>query len=321
MSKSPFVIGPRDIQEAGERIVGHVYRTPVVPCEVVSQQLGCEVHFKAESLQYAGAFKARGAMNAVLALEEDTAAKGVVTHSSGNHAAALARAAVRRGIPAHVVMPRNSARIKIQAVQSYGVEPVFCEPTAESRQATAERVREQTGSTLIHPYNDPAVMAGQGTVALELLQQLTDVDFILAPVGGGGLLSGVLMWVKSQQPHVKIIAAEPELADDAARSLRSGQIEMPTRYDTIADGLRTPLGSYTFPIIHELLDDILLVGESAIREAMRTLAQEARLVVEPSGAVTLAALTAAIASGDRRFEQKKVVAVVSGGNFDSGDGH
>ncbi|MBG89835.1 MAG: serine dehydratase [Verrucomicrobiales bacterium] len=307
-----LAISLADINAAAERIAAHVIRTPSIYCESLSKQLGCKLYFKAENLQYIGAFKARGAMNAVLSLDEESAAKGVVTHSSGNHAAALARAASIREIPAHVVMPHNSAPNKIERVQSFGVNPVFSEPDAASREETCKRVQSETGATFTHPYDNPFVMAGQGTVGLEILQQVEKPDVIIAPVGGGGLLSGVLTAVKESEPNVEVIAAEPEWADDADRSLKSGQIEQPTRYDTVADGLRTPLGELTFPIIKHHLNDLLLVGEASIRSAVRTLASEAHLIAEPSGAVTLAA----ILNSPERFRNKTVVAIVSGGNLD-----
>lgn len=310
-----FKIGLVDIQSAALRIQPFVLKTPTVFSERVSNQFGCCLNFKAENLQHIGAFKARGATNAVMQLDEHTAARGVVTHSSGNHAAALARAAKLRSIPAYVVMPKNSALNKINAVRSYGVEPVFCEPTAQSRAETAERLRNETGATLVHPYDYPPVMAGQGTVGIEIIEQLPNVDAIIAPVGGGGLLSGVLIAVKTLRPEVAVYAAEPQWADDAARSLQSGKIEMPTRYDTVADGLRTPLGQNTFPIIRELLDDIILVSEESILTATRTLSEIVHLVAEPSGAVTLAAMM----TSAERFAGKTVAAIVSGGNLDFGD--
>lgn len=307
-----FAITRHDVEVAAARIAPHALRTPLVHVERISKRLECDVYFKAENLQHIGAFKARGATNAILQLPEDVAGRGVVTHSSGNHAAAIARAATIRGIPAHVVMPSNSAKNKIEAVRRYGVDPVFCEPTAESREQTAAALQTETGATLVHPYDYPPVMAGQGTVGTEILEQLPGVESVIVPVGGGGLLSGLLVAIKAARPDVQVIAAEPEHADDAARSLRSGKIEMPTRYDTVADGLRTPLGENTFPIIRSLVDDILLVSEDSIRRATRVLLEEAHLVAEPSGAVTLAALTMA----SSRFEGQAVAAVISGGNVD-----
>jgi threonine dehydratase len=307
-----FAISINDVRAAQKRIARYSLRTPLVFSEPLSREHGCRIHFKAENLQCVGAFKARGAANAVMLLSDAAAARGVVTHSSGNHAAALARAAGLRSIPAFVVMPGNSARNKIAAVRSYGVEPVFCEPTAESRAETAESLRRQTGATMIHPYDDPTVMAGQGTVGLEVLEQLPDVDAIFVPVGGGGLLAGILTAVKALHPAVKVIAAEPELADDTARSLRSGRREMPARYDSVADGLRTSVGELTFPIIRSLLDDIVLVSEQSIIEATRAIAQRAHLIAEPSGAVAFAALTQTA----KRFAGQSVAVVISGGNLD-----
>lgn len=314
VNDSNLAINLDDIRDAAKRIEPYVIRTPTLHCEIISKELGCNVYFKAENLQHIGAFKARGATNAVMKLDDELAARGVVTHSSGNHAAALARAAKLRGIPAYIVMPHNSASNKITAVRSFGVDPVFCEPTAESRAATAESLRRQTGATLVHPYDDPPVMAGQGTVGLEVIDQLAKLDVVMVPVGGGGLLSGVLTAVKAIRPEVRVFAAEPRMADDAARSLASGQIERPTRYDTIADGLRTPLGERTFPVIQSLLDDIFLVSERSIRTSMRTLAESAHLVVEPSGAVALAALNQVA----DRFHGQTVAVVLTGGNLDFG---
>jgi threonine dehydratase len=311
-ANATFAIAIDDIRDAAHRIAPYVLRTPSISSEYVSYQLGCQVHLKAESLQHIGAFKARGATNAVMLLTDEMAAHGVVTHSSGNHAAALARAASLRRIPAHIVMPDNSAKNKIAAVRAYGVEPVFCAPNAQSRFETAERLRIETGATLVHPYDYAPVMAGQGTVGLELLEQVNNLDAVIVPVGGGGLLSGVLMAIKSQSPNIRVIAAEPEWADDASRSLQSGRIEMPTRYDSIADGLRTPLGQLPFAIIRELIDDVILVSEEAIRSAMRSLAEKVHLIVEPSGAVAFAALNTKRDS----FAGKNVAVVLSGGNLD-----
>jgi len=308
----PFAIGLADVESAALRISGRCLITPAVQSEALSQLLGCRLSLKAECLQHIGAFKARGATNAVFSLDDTAASRGVVTHSSGNHAAALARAAALRGIQAHVVMPHNSITFKLEQVRSFGLEPVLCEPDAESRAATCARLQERTGATFIHPYNHPLVMAGQGTVGLEILDQVPDVEVVVVPVGGGGLLSGILTAIKSRRPEVEVIAAEPEWADDAARSLESGKIEMPQRYDTVADGLRTPLGELTFPIIRELVDGILLVSEAAIQESVKTMQQHVSLVAEPSGAVAFAA----IATQPERFQGKRVVAVVSGGNVD-----
>ena len=307
-----FAIDLAAIQAAATRIANQVIKTPVVSVPLIDVESGAEFFFKCENLQHIGAFKARGACNAVACLDEKQAAAGVVTHSSGNHAAALARAAALRGIAAHIVMPRNSASVKIDAVRGYGVEPTFCEPNAESRQETADEVAAKTGATFVHPFNNANVMAGQGTVALELLQQADRLDAIVVPVGGGGLLAGTLVAVKSINPRIKVYAAEPEWADDAFRSMKSGKIESPERYDSIADGLRTPLGTLAFPIVHQLVDGILLASERAIESATRTLILRGKLVVEPSGAVPLAA----ILQNRNLFSGTRVGVIISGGNID-----
>jgi threonine dehydratase len=303
-----------DVRAAADRISPHVLRTPLVACERLSRRFGCDVRLKAENLQHGGAFKARGATHAVLRLGARQAERGVVTHSSGNHAAALARAAAIRGIPAHVVMPENASPIKIAAVRRYGVEPTFCPPTSADREAAATALQQRTGGTLIHPFDAPPIIAGQGTVGLEMLEQCDQLDTILAPVGGGGLLGGMLIAVKALRPSIEVIAVEPAWADDTARSLKSGTRQPATRYDTVADGLRTEVGQHTFPIIRRLVDDLILVAEDAIGRATRRLAEEAHLVAEPSGAVALAALE----STPERFNGRTVGIVISGGNLDFG---
>lgn len=308
-----FCITADDVRAAAVRIRDSIIRTPVVTSQLIDEVVRAEVFFKCENLQHIGAFKARGACNAVFCLTVEEGAAGVVTHSSGNHAAALARAAALRGIKAHIVMPHNSAAVKISAVRRFGVEPTFCEPTAEARQATAERVMQETGATFVHPYNDACVIAGQGTAAVELFEDAVDLDTVIIPVGGGGLLSGSLVALKDLNPDIKVFAAEPKWADDAFRSIVSSQIEAPTRYDTIADGLRTPLGSLTFPIIRGLVDEILTVDEETIRRATVSMLQLGKLLVEPSGAVPLAALMV----NGARFEGQRVGVIVSGGNIDS----
>lgn len=307
-----FAISRNDVCAAAERLSDKILHTPCLLNERLSQQYGCHVYFKAESLQHVGAFKARGALNAVLQLTETEAAAGVVTHSSGNHATALARAATLRGIRAHIVMPENAPRNKIEAVRGYGIEPIFCEPTVNAREAAAADIQRQHGAVLIHPFDHPAVMAGQGTVGLEIQQQVPSVDAVICPVGGGGLLSGILTAFSNTQTPV--FAAEPAWADDTYRSLRSGQIEPPLRYDSIADGLRTSLGRYTFPIIQSRVQEVLLVSEDAIRRALRSICETAKLVCEPSGAVGFAVMD----QYRERFAGKTVVFVVTGGNLDMG---
>lgn len=307
-----FAITLTSIRKAEKRIHDHVVRTPVIQSLVIDKALGMQVFFKCENQQHVGAFKSRGACNAVFSLSEDEAAAGVVAHSSGNHAAALARAAQLRDIAAHIVMPHDSATVKINAVRGYGVEPTFCEPDSDSRQAAADKVLEETGATFVHPFNDERVIAGQGTAALELLDEISDLDAIIVPVGGGGLLSGTLIAAKSMNPSIKVYAAEPEWADDAFRSIQSGTIESPVRHDTVADGLRTCLGTLTFPIVQKLVDEILLVNEKEIGAATLAMMFQARVVAEPSGAVPLAA----IMRNKDRFAGQRIGIIVSGGNLD-----
>lgn len=283
----------------------------MISLERLNEQFDARLFLKCENLQHAGAFKSRGACNSVFSLDDSQLQQGVVTHSSGNHAAALARAAQIRGTKAHIVMPHNSSPLKIANVRSYGCEPIFCEPDEVSRQETADRIQRETGAIFIHPYDNPNVIAGQGTAAIELLEQASNLDVILVPVGGGGLLSGTLIAVKSIRPDIQVFGVEPQLADDAWRSLQSGKIEKPTRYDTIADGMRTPLGENTFPIIQQYVDEILLVSEEEIRRATRLLLTESKIVVEFSGATPLAAMIA----HQSRFRGKNVGMILSGGNL------
>ncbi len=301
-----------DIRTAHARIQDKINRTPVMTSESLDAMAGARLYFKCENLQKVGAFKARGATNAVFSLAEDEALRGVATHSSGNHAAALARAAKLRGIPAYIVMPSNAPKVKQASVSRYGGKIIFCEPTLEAREAAAARIVEETGATLIHPYNDLRVMAGQGTSALELLEEVPDLDLILCPVGGGGNLSGMAVAAKGIKPGIRVVGVEPKGADDASRSFRSGHIEPMTNPKTIADGLRTSLGDKTFPEIRRHVDDIVTVSEDAIVKAMRTLWEVMKLVVEPSGAVSYAALV----EGQLDARGKKVGLLLSGGNVD-----
>ena len=304
-----------DIRAAARRIEPHIHRTPVLTCQAIDEAAGCEVFLKCENLQKVGAFKARGASNAVFSLTDAQASQGVVTHSSGNHAQALAWAAARRGIPAHIVMPTNAPMVKKKAVLGYGGIVHDCEPTLQSRLKTCQRVAQETGGTVIPPYDDDRVIAGQGTIALELLGQVPDLDAIVIPVGGGGMIAGIAICAKALSPRLEIIGAEPELVDDAARSRASGRIEPhtgdPTR--TIADGLRTTLGERTFPVIQELVDDIITVPESAIREGLRLVMERAKLVIEPSAAVGIAAVRS---DSLRSKGYRRIGVVLCGGNLD-----
>jgi len=303
------------IRAARARIGNYVHRTPVMTSATLDARAGAKLFFKCENLQKTGAFKARGAANAVLALSDNEARHGVVTHSSGNHAAALARAAKLRGIPAYIVMPANSPRAKQAAVRRYGGDIVFCEPTLQAREQTAQEVTERTGAAFIHPYNDLRVMAGQGTTALELLEDAPDVDLILCPVGGGGQLSGIAVAAKSLKPSIRIIGVEPAGADDAQRSFRAGHIIPCVHPNTIADGLRTSLGALPFAEIQRHVDDIVTVSDAALVQAMRLIWEVMKLVVEPSGAVAYAAL------GEGRIDPlpARIAVILSGGNLDLDD--
>jgi len=305
-----------DIQNAARRLAGVAHRTPVMTCRTIDDLAGCRVFFKCEHLQKVGAFKFRGAFNAVSQLSNEQAAQGVVTHSSGNHAQALALAARMRGIPAYIVMPRTSSPVKRAAVEGYGAEVVLCEPNQIARESTAAEIEARTGATFIHPYNNLAVMAGQGTATLELYDQARelgcDLDALIAPVGGGGLLSGTCIAAKGLCPMLRVFAAEPLGADDAARSLAAGEFIPQTGPQTIADGLLTSLGDQTWPIIQQHVEAIITVSDQQIVQAMRLLWERAKLLVEPSSAVVLAAIL------DPRFRQRPPVnaigAVLSGGN-------
>lgn len=282
----------------------------------LDELLGMRLFFKCENLQKAGAFKSRGACNAVFSLSEEKAANGVITHSSGNHAGALARAASIRGIPAYIVMPQNAPAVKIAAVKNYGGQITFCEPTQADREATAERLQQETGAAMINPYNDVRIIAGQGTAAVELLEEVSDLKAVIAPVGGGGLLSGTAIAAKSLEPGIKVFGAEPERLNDSYQSLKTGMIQPATGAESLADGLKTSLGSLTFPIIRERVDEILLVDEATIVEAMRIVFERMKQVVEPSGVVPLAAIMHNQSRFQAEFEGKKVGVIVSGGNVD-----
>ena len=296
---------------AHERIRPYIHRTPVLTSSPLDEASGAKLFFKCENLQKVGAFKARGATNAVFALDDATAKRGVATHSSGNHGTALARAAKLRGIPAHIVMPKNSAKVKVRAVESYGSHVVFCEPTQQAREAVCADVIARTGATLIHSFENEDVMAGQGTAAVELLEEVA-VDLVMCPVGGGGLLAGTAVAAKSMRPKIKVIAVEPANADDAAQSFRAGKRIVTEKKFTIADGLRTNVGKSTFPIIQRYVDDITTVSEEGIVSAMRTIWETMKIIIEPSAAVPYAAIIELkIDIGPNR-----VGIILTGGNVD-----
>jgi threonine dehydratase/serine racemase len=302
------------IRAAQRRIDPFIRRTPVLTSATLDAMSGRRLWFKCELFQRTGSFKFRGATNAVRVLDDNTAAGGVVTHSSGNHAQALALAARMRGIDAHIVMPSNSAEIKKAAVRDYGGRIVECELTIASREAAAARVIAETGGTMIPPYNHPDVIAGQGTVALELLDECPQLDAIVVPLGGGGMISGIAIAAKALKPSIRIIGAEPELAGDAALSKRAGSIQPQMPPVTIADGLRGTLGPLTFPVVRDLVDEIVLVSEADIAAHMRLVWERMKLTIEPSAAVGVA-----VACSDWMRKQKDhadVGVVLCGGNVD-----
>jgi threonine dehydratase len=301
-----------DIRAAAERIKPYAHRTPVLTCESLNQKVGARVFLKCENLQKVGAFKFRGACNAVYSLTDEEAARGVCTHSSGNHAQALALAAKMRGVPAYIVMPNNAPAVKKNAVAGYGGSITFCEPTLEARENTLDSIRIETGATLVHPYNDERVIAGQGTAALELLEDVPDLDVIITPVGGGGLLSGTAIAATSIKKGIRVIAGEPEMADDAFRSMREGVIIPSLNPKTVADGLLTSLGSLAFPIIQQRVEQIVTVSEAGIVETMKYIWERAKIVIEPSSAVAAGVLW------ERKIDLSglKVGVILSGGNVD-----
>jgi threonine dehydratase len=304
------------IRAAQRRIDPFIRRTPVLTSATLDEMSGRRLWFKCELLQKTGSFKFRGATNAVRMLDDAAAAKGVVTHSSGNHAQALALAAKMRGIPAHVVMPSNSAEIKKTAVRGYGAHIVECEPTLEARESTAARVIAETGGAMVPPFNHPNVIAGQGTIALELLDECPQLDAIVVPLGGGGLISGIAIAAKALKPSIKIIGAEPELAGDGAASKREGSIQPAMKPVTIADGLRTSLGPLTFPVVRDLVDEIVLVSEADIAAYMRIVWERMKITIEPSAAVGVAVACSAWMRQRNNADMQDVGVVLCGGNVD-----
>ncbi|MEM8680017.1 MAG: pyridoxal-phosphate dependent enzyme [Planctomycetota bacterium] len=299
------------VLEAARRLRGVVHRTPVMTCEAIDRRANCRLFFKCENLQKVGAFKYRGASHALLTMEDADADRGVVTHSSGNHAQALALAGVRREIPTTIVMPTTAPAVKRAAVAEYGATIVDCEPTLEARETTAAEIVGRTGATFVHPYDNERVIEGQGTATLELLEEVEDLDTVVIPVGGGGLLAGGCLVCHGGERTIRVLAAEPAGADDAARSFQAGERLLQTDPNTIADGLLTSLGERNWPIIRDHVEQVVTVSDDEIVAAMRLLWERAKLVVEPSGAVPLAAvLKGTWPPGSR------VGVILSGGNVD-----
>ncbi len=301
-----------DMLVAHERIKPHIHRTPVLTSSYLNDLTGAELFFKCENLQKAGAFKARGASNAVFGLTEVQAARGVATHSSGNHGTCLAYAAGRRGIPCTVVMPRTAPQAKKDAVRGYGGRVVECEPSTSSREAVFAEVVAETGAEFVHPYNDARVIAGQGTCSKELIEQIGDLQVVVAPIGGGGMVSGTCLTLSNLAPGIKIYAAEPEQADDAARSFRAGHIIADDAPETVADGLKVPLKDLTWHFVKSGVTDILTASEAEIVEAMKLIWKRMKIVMEPSSAVPLAT----ILKNPQIFAGQRVGVIVTGGNVD-----
>ena len=301
-----------DIQTAYIRIHKHIHRTPVLKAESVNALTGAVLYFKCENFQKAGAFKYRGAANAVLSLTEEEARHGVATHSSGNHAAALALAAQKKGIRCYVAMPRTAPAVKIEAVKGYGAGITFCEPTLESREEVLAGILKDTGATFIHPFNSFPVICGQGTAALEFLEDEPDLEMMLVPVGGGGILSGSVIAAKSIHPDITVYGCEPRNADDACRSFHTGQLQLSVNPRTLADGLLTSLSPLTFEIIRHRVDDIFTVSEESIVLAMLMIWQRMKIIVEPSSAVALAV----VLENPELFRGKRTGIILTGGNAD-----
>ena len=300
------------IIDASQRIAPHIHNTPVLTSAYLNERFGANLFFKCENFQKVGAFKSRGAVNAVFSLDDETAKRGVATHSSGNHAQALARAAALRNIPAFIVMPETAPKVKVAAVKGYGGQITFCKPTLEAREETLHEIVAKTGALEIHPYDNLKVIAGQATVVKELVENQPGLDLILCPVGGGGLLSGSALSARFFSPDTQVIACEPVGADDAYRSFHSGKFVPSIEPKTIADGLLTSLGNYTFPIIKEFVSDIVTVEEATIVEAMRLVYERMKIIIEPSSAVPLAALL----ENKVDVAGKRVGIIISGGNVD-----
>lgn len=301
-----------DVKAAAERIKPYANKTPVLTSKSINEIVNSEIFFKCENFQKVGAFKFRGACNSVLSLDDEEAARGVATHSSGNHAQALALAAKMRGIPAYIVMPSNSPQVKKDAVAGYGAEITFCEPTLQAREETLDAVVSRTNAKFIHPYDYEMVIAGQGTAAMELIEEAPELDYIIVPVGGGGLLSGTLISTSALSPNTKVIAAEPEGADDAYRSWQENKLIPSLNPDTVCDGLLTSLSPRTFSIIQKNIHQIITVSDEYIINAMRLVWERMKIIIEPSSAVTLAILL----DNKIKLQGKSIGMIFSGGNVD-----
>ena len=301
-----------DIEKAHQRISDHIHNTPILTSESLDNELGSNLFFKCENFQKTGSFKIRGATNSILQLNDTEIKNGIITTSSGNHGAAVAFIANKIGTSSKIIMPNNTPKNKIENVQRYGGEIFYCEPNIKSREDTLERMIQKSGGSIIHPYNDEKIIAGQGTAAKELIEKVPDLDAIICPVSGGGLLSGTLLAAKNLKPGIKVFGAEPKNADDTYRSILNNKIMSNRTTDTIADGLRAQVGTVTFPIIKENVDKILLVSEEMIISSMYMIWQRLKIIIEPSCSIVLAALML----NSNKFLNKKVGLILTGGNYD-----
>ena len=301
-----------DIEKAHQRISDHIHNTPILTSDSLNNELGSNLFFKCENFQKTGSFKIRGATNSILQLNDTEIKNGIITTSSGNHGAAVAFIADKIGTSSKIIMPNNTPKNKIENVQRYGGEIFYCEPNIKSREDTLEKMIQKSGGSIIHPYNDEKIIAGQGTAAKELIEKVPDLDAIICPVSGGGLLSGTLLAAKNLKPGIKVFGAEPENADDTYRSILNNKIMSNETTDTIADGLRAQVGTVTFPIIKENVDKILLVSEKMIISSMYMIWQRLKIIIEPSCSIVLAALML----NSNKFLNKKVGLILTGGNYD-----
>ena len=301
-----------DIEKAHQRISDHIHNTPILTSDSLDNELGSNLFFKCENFQKTGSFKIRGATNSILQLNDTEIKNGIITTSSGNHGAAVAFIADKIGTSSKIIMPNNTPKNKIENVQRYGGEIFYCEPNIKSREDTLEKMIQKSGGSIIHPYNDEKIIAGQGTAAKELIEKVPDLDAIICPVSGGGLLSGTLLAAKNLKPGIKVFGAEPENADDTYRSILNNKIMSNETTDTIADGLRAQVGTVTFPIIKENVDKILLVSEEMIISSMYMIWQRLKIIIEPSCSIVLAALML----NSYKFLNKKVGLILTGGNYD-----
>jgi len=301
-----------DIEKAHQRISDHIHNTPILTSDSLDNELGSNLFFKCENFQKTGSFKIRGATNSILQLNDTEIKNGIITTSSGNHGAAVAFIADKIGTSSKIIMPNNTPKNKMENVQRYGGEIFYCEPNIKSREDTLEKMIQKSGGSIIHPYNDEKIIAGQGTAAKELIEKVPDLDAIICPVSGGGLLSGTLLAAKNLKPGIKVFGAEPENADDTYRSILNNKIMSNETTDTIADGLRAQVGTVTFPIIKENVDKILLVSEEMIISSMYMIWQRLKIIIEPSCSIVLAALML----NSNKFLNKKVGLILTGGNYD-----